>query len=127
MNNLSGGVLIGIGCLLCFGSAVGGSLLALAIDQPDVLVTERVVEVEPSEPSRLPPPEDLDKLRVSYIERTGQEDEWTAVLVEELSGAICDGGLSADGLLDHLGPDIVLESPELDDFVNEVRSVCLKD
>lgn len=119
-------VLIGLGAGLCFIAAFAGALLALAIDDPDIVVTERVVEVAPPPPDLSPPPEAFDALRADYVERTGIEDEWTTAVVEEIAGGVCDGHYPLPTLAEYYesDPGIVLGGSELLDFMTQVQSAC---
>ncbi len=111
--------------MLSFLSALGGAFLALRLDNPKVVVTERVVEVTPV----TGPPElseaDLATLGRLYVEMTGEDQEWTLSLVHEISGRVCDGAPSAAEVLGSFGPDDI--SMSLDDFevfVEQVRAAC---
>lgn len=119
-------LLVGLGAVLCFVAAFAGALLALAIDEPDVVVTERVVEKAPPTPDLSPPPEAFNALRAEYVKRTGTEDEWTSAVVEEIAGGVCNGHEPLSTLADHYesDPGIALSGSELLEFMTQVRSVC---
>jgi hypothetical protein len=119
-------LLIGIGVVLCFVAAFAGALLALAIDDPDVVVTERVVEVAPPPPDLSPPPEAFDALRTDYVQRTGTEEEWASAIVEEIAGTVCNdhGPLSDLAERFESDPAIVLSGSELLEFMAQVQPLC---
>lgn len=122
-------LLLGLGVGLCFISAFAGALLALAIDAPDVVVTERVVEVAPPPPDLSPPLEASNALRADYVERTGTEEEWASVVVEEIAGGVCNGHEALSTLAENYesDPAIVLGGSELLEFMSQVQSACKTD
>ncbi|MEZ5375382.1 MAG: hypothetical protein R2733_02655 [Acidimicrobiales bacterium] len=124
MSDLSGGVLVGIGCLLCFGSALGGALVALAIDEPDVVVAERVVEVAPPTPSQKPLPGDLERLASMLIDAAGTSAEVAPALVDEIGIMVCDFGYTPEQVGDTFVRDITMSREDIEVFVAEVLSSC---
>jgi hypothetical protein len=118
-------LLIGVGVGLCFVAAFAGALLALAIDDPDVVVSERIVEVASSQD--LLPFEGFNALRADYVERSGAEDKWTSGAVEEIVGGVCGGSEPLAALADTFeeDPAILLGDSELLEFMTQVQSVCV--
>ena len=127
--DISRGGLVALACALSLVSGLAGGLLALALDDPDVVITERVVEVAaPAGASEAPTelsPGDVEQLRLSYVAITGEDEAWTTGLVHEIGGSVCEGGqTAADLLAGPLGRDITMEQADLEDFVDEVLLAC---
>lgn len=122
-------LLIAVGMALCFVSAFGGALLALQIDDPEVVVTERVVEVTPPLPDLTPLPEAMKKLAAEWVERTGSEveEEYAMRVVSEIAYGVCSRRDEPPSIyLEQYesDPAFILKGPELLDFVALVESEC---
>ena len=125
MRSPSGLSLVAAACVLSFLAALGGAWLALTLDEPDVVITERVIEVRPIQNTAEISPDDLEALRLIYVETTGIDATWTLGLVHEIAGSVCDEEQSADQLLaSPLQADITMRPGDLESFVDEVRAVC---
>ena len=119
--------LVIVGCVLSFLSALGGALLALSLDEPEIVETEYVVEVPQPDPVIEPTEEALDTLTQRYVELGGRDDEWTRSLVHEIGGHVCESETNpsvADLLDSGLGSDISLAEEDLELFLQEVRAAC---
>jgi hypothetical protein len=125
VDKVSSPVLLAMAATLSFFSAFGGALLALALDSPEVVVTERVVEVAPATPPEISEA-DLFELRNLYVEMTGEDVRGSLGLVHEIGGRVCNGGApSATEVLDSFGPDMISMNPvDFEAFVEQVRAVC---
>lgn len=125
MEKLSPTGLLAAAVVLSFMAALGGALLALRLHEPDVIVTQRVVEVSSAERVAEPSEADLASLAVLYSEITGENEDWTFGLVDEIAGMVCEGERSATTIIESgLGPDISMQTDELQQFVDEVLAVC---
>ncbi len=111
--------------VLSFISALGGSLLALSIDNPEVVVTERVVEVEPSPALPELAPGDREAMVALYVDMAGEDDQWTEAVVDEIISQVCGGTPSPAAVFDNFAPgDISLTPDEFEVFIEQVRAVC---
>ncbi len=120
------GLLSGV-VALCFLSGVTGGWVALALYEPEVLVTERVVEVLPPPPDLDPHPDDLADLTRLYAELAGVEAKWTGDLVHELAGVACNNPYTLATDIESLSEDpaITVSASILENFVeSEVLPRC---
>ena len=129
MGELSNTAAVAIGCVLAFVSAFGGAMLALAIDEPDVVVTETVVEVEAADPPPVPSDEDLDELAAVYREATGDDNTHLTNLIQEIAAWVCEAEGSAaeipvDEIRDTFGPDIAMDDIEFEAFARDIWNRC---
>ena len=125
MEKVSAPALLAAAVVLSFLAALGGSLLALRLDSPEIVTTERVVEVVPT----AAPPElaedDLETLRALYVEMAGEDEDWTLNLIHEIGGMVCDGSPSASDVLRSFGPgDISMAPDDFEVFFEQVRAAC---
>lgn len=107
-------------------SAILGGVIALALfrEDPQVVVREVRVEVEPSEPPLSPSRENVLLLAERYVEIAGVEEDWTVSLVEEIGAMVCNDGYSGAQVMQEIGPDIGVNQIDLDAFVKEVSATC---
>jgi hypothetical protein len=55
--------------------------LTLALDKPEVVVTERVVQAEPTDETAELSADNLENLRRLHAETTGEDEPWTVTCV----------------------------------------------
>lgn len=125
MEKVSAPALLVVAVVLSFLASVGGSLLALRLDNPEIVVTERVVEFAPTRGPPVLAQDDLEALSVLYAEMTGEDEDSTLSLVHEIGGMVCEGTPSASAVLEGFGSnDISMNPDDFETFVEQVRAVC---
>ena len=110
----------------CLASGVLGAFIALAIDQPDVVVQDRIVEVPAQEPIPSVDRATALELTAEYIALGGPDEPSSESFVDEFWFSVCHGGEPLDEIVRLWAEDpaVILSAEDLRGFAEFVASRC---
>jgi hypothetical protein len=113
--------LIALGCVLCLASGLLGGFLALALSEPDVVYSERVIDVR--QPVESPSEQDLAPLIDRYVSLSGETTLKAEPLVGGIAAMACTYGHGATEVRAYY-TDISIDDATLTEFIEQVQTVC---
>ncbi len=89
-----------------------------------MVVTQQVVEVPATAPSKAPSAGDLERLTARFIDAGGSDPDTAPALVSELGAVVCDDGYSAEQIAEVFARDLTMSDDALAAFVAEIQAAC---